>query len=93
VTPPLRALAQAHIAAMPARDAPEVFGQHASAEAACQAREGAVLLGCLAALQPPAAAAPPELPREERLLAAAAQLLEQARAPPRALPAAALVEA
>ncbi len=76
---------------MPARDAPEVFGQHASAEAACQAREGAALLSCLAALQPPVAAASPEPPREERLLAAAAQLLEQARAPPRAPPAPALV--
>ena len=71
---------QAHIAAMPLRDAPEVFGQHASADAAVHALEAAALLAGLAAMQRghPAVIAH-GASSEMRLLAITAMLLAQAQ--------------
>ena len=71
---------QAHIAAMPLRDAPEVLGQHANADAAVHALEATALLSGLAAMQrgPPAVVAD-GAGSEARLLATAARLVEQAQ--------------
>lgn len=65
---------------MPLRDVPEVFGQHASADAAMHALEASALLSGLAAMQrgPPAVIAD-GASSETRLLAITAVLLKQAQ--------------
>ena len=68
---------------MPLRDLPEVFGQHASADAAMYALEATALLSGLAAMQHvPSATVADAASSGTRLLAVAAMLLEQAQHPP-----------